>query len=90
MSSGVVVPMLIFTGISEANHFINTGAVDIPILVAGGLATGFLALAGVIPGFSPVAAGIAWIAVVAELLGIGPGAQSPAPYQNFSRIAGSI
>lgn len=90
MSSGVVTPMLIFVGISEANHFVNTGAVDIPILVAGGLATGFLALAGEIPGFGPVAASIAWIAVVAELLGIGPGAQKPSPVQNFVRLSGGL
>lgn len=88
--SGVVTPMLIFVGVSEANHFVNTGAIDIPILVAGGLATGFLALAGQIPGFGPVAASIAWIAVVAELLGLGPGSQKPAPYQNFVKLAGGL
>lgn len=88
--SGVVTPMLIFIGVSEANHFVNTGAVDIPILIAGGLATGFLALAAQIPGFEPVAAAVAWIAVVAELLGVGPGAQSPAPYQNFTKLAGGL
>lgn len=88
--SGVVTPMLIFVGVSEANHFVNTGAIDIPILVAGGLATGFLALASNIPGFGPVAASIAWIAVVAELLGLGPGSQKPAPYQNFVRLAGGL
>jgi hypothetical protein len=82
--------MLIFIGISEANHFVNTKTVDVKILVAGGLATGFLALAGSVPGFGPVAAGIAWVAVAAELLGIGPGAQQPAPYQNFAKLAGGL
>lgn len=82
--------MLVFTGISEANHFVNTGQVDIPILVAGGLATGFLALAGNIPGFGPVVASIAWIAVVAELIGLGPGAQKPSAAQNFAKLAGGL
>jgi len=85
--SGVVTPMLLITGISEANHFYNTGAVDVKILVAGGIATGLLALIAEIPGVAPVAAGIAWIGVVASL--IAP-VQSPSPAQNLLKITGGL
>jgi hypothetical protein len=85
--SGVVTPMLLITGISEANHFYNTGTVDVKILVAGGIATGLLALLGEIPGVAPVAAGIAWVGVVGSL--IAP-IQSPSPAQNLLKITGNL
>jgi hypothetical protein len=87
VSSAYVTPMLLITGISEANHFYNTGAVDIKILVAGGLATGLLALVSNIPGVGPVAAGIAWVGVVASL--IAP-VQNPSPAQNLLKITGAL
>jgi hypothetical protein len=85
--AGYVTPVLLITGISEANHFYNTGAVDVKILVAGGLAAGLLALASNIPGFGPVAAGIAWVGVVGSL--IAP-IQSPSPAQNLLKITGAL
>jgi hypothetical protein len=85
--SGVVTPMLLITGISEANHFWNTGAVDVKILVAGGIATGLLALFAEIPGMGPVAAGIAWVGVAASL--IAP-VQHPTPAQNLLKISGGL
>jgi hypothetical protein len=85
--SGVVTPMLLITGISEANHFYNTGAIDVKILVAGGIATGLLALFAGIPGIAPVAAGIAWVGVVGSL--IAP-IQSPSPAQNLLKITGGL
>ena len=85
--SGYVTPMLLIVGISEGNHFYNTGAIDVKILVAGGLATGILALFSNIPGFGPVAAGIAWVGVVGSL--IAP-IQSPNPAQNLLKITGGL
>jgi hypothetical protein len=85
--SDAVTPMLILIGISEGNHFYNTGAVDVKILVAGGIATGLLALVADIPGAGPVAAGIAWLAVVGSL--IAP-IQSPSPAQNLLKITGAL
>lgn len=87
MNGAYVTPMLLITGISEANHFYNTGAVDVKILVAGGLATGLLALASNIPGFGPVAAGIAWVGVAGAL--IAP-IQNPSPAQNLIKITGAL
>jgi hypothetical protein len=81
--------MLLIIGISEGNHFYNTGAVDVKILVAGGIATGLLALASNIPGVAPVAAAIAWVGVVASLV-VTPGAQSPSPASNLSKIIGGL
>lgn len=87
MNGAYVTPMLLITGISEANHFYNTGAVDVKILVAGALATGLLALASNIPGFGPVAAGIAWVGVAGAL--IAP-IQNPSPAQNLIKITGAL
>jgi len=85
--AGYVTPMLLITGISEANHFYNTGNLDVRILVAGGIATGLLALVSNVPGVAPVAAGIAWIGVVASL--IAP-VQDPSPAQNLLKITGGL
>jgi hypothetical protein len=80
-----VTPMLILTGISFGNRWYNTGQVDLKILVEGGIATALLAAAANIPGFAPVAAGIAWVALVA--VSITP-AQSPSPAQNLLKLTG--
>lgn len=85
MSSGPVTPMLILTGISFGNRWYNTGSPDLKILVEGGIATALLALAANIPGAAPVAAGIAWIALVA--VAIVP-AQNPTPVANLLKITG--
>jgi hypothetical protein len=87
VNGGYVTPMLLITGISEANHFYNTGTIDIRILVAGGIATGLLGLFSNIPGFGPVAAGIAWVGVAGAL--IAP-IQNPSPAQNLLKITGSL
>lgn len=86
VSSGPVTPMLILTGISFANHWYNTGSVDLKILVEGGVATALLALAAEAPGLRPVAGAIAWLALVAVT--IAP-VQKPTPVQNLLKITGS-
>lgn len=83
--AGAVTPMLILTGISFGNRWYNTGTPDLKILVEGGIATALLALASQIPGVAPVAAGIAWIALVA--VSITP-AQNPSPAQNLLKLTG--
>lgn len=85
MASGYLAPMLITTGVSFGNHLVNTGGWDFKILVMGAVATGILGLVNEVPGMAPVATGIAWIALVGELLGA---AQKPSPVQNLLRITG--
>jgi hypothetical protein len=77
--------MLLITGISFANHWYNTNSVDLKILVTGGIATGILALVNAIPGASPLATGIAWLAFIGVT--IAP-VQSPTPLENLGKIAG--
>jgi hypothetical protein len=84
--SNYLTPMLLTIGISEGNHFYNTGALDIKILVFGGMATGILALLSNIPGLEPVMAGLAWVAFAASL--VAP-IQSPSPVQNILKITGT-
>lgn len=83
--SGPVTPMLILTGISFGNRWYNTQEPDLKILVEGGIAAAILALLAEIPGFAPVASGIAWIALVA--VSIVP-AQSPSPLATLLKITG--
>lgn len=83
---GPATPILILTGVSFSNKWYNTGSVDLKILVEGGIAAAILAFAAEIPGFGPVATGIAWIALAATL--ISP-VQSPTPVQNILKITGS-
>ncbi len=83
--SGPVTPMLILTGISFGNRWYNTGGADLKILVEGGIATALLALVAQAPGWEPVAAGIAWLALIG--VSIAPG-QSPSPVQNLLKITG--
>lgn len=85
MGSGPVTPMLILTGISFGNRWYNTGQPDLKILVEGGIATALLALAANIPGFGPVASGLAWVALVAVT--IVPN-QNPTPVQNLLKLTG--
>jgi hypothetical protein len=86
MNGNYLTPMLLTTGVSFANHWYNTNSVDIKILVAGGIATGILGIFSNIPGFSDVAAGIAWTAFAAMM--IAP-IQKPSPVQNLLKITGS-
>lgn len=85
MAGSPVTPMLILTGISFGNHWYNTGSPDIKVLINGGIATALLAFAGNIPGFAPVAAGIAWVALVAVTI---VPAQAPSPLANVLKITG--
>jgi hypothetical protein len=85
--AGYVTPMVLLIGISAGNHFYNEGTLDIKILVAGGLATGILGIFANIPGFGPVAAGIAWVAVAGSL--VAP-LQKPSPAQNLLAITGAL
>jgi hypothetical protein len=77
--------MLLITGISFGNHWYNTNSADLKILVAGGIATGILALVNEVPGLSGVATGLAWLAFIGVT--IAP-VQSPTPLQNIGKIAG--
>ncbi len=83
--SGYLPPMLLLTGASFANHWYNTGDPDLVILLEGAIATGILALAAEIPGFSGAATGIAWLAFFAMM--IAP-IQNPSPVQNLLTITG--
>lgn len=83
--AGPVTPMLILTGISFGNKWLNSGQPDLKILVEGGIATALLALAAQAPGWAPVATGVAWLALVG--VSIAPG-QNPSPAQNLLKITG--
>jgi hypothetical protein len=84
--AGPATPMLALMGVSEANHFINTGGFDLKILVMGGIATGLLALFGEIPGMEPTATAIGWLAFLAMC--IAP-IQNPSPAENLLKITRS-
>jgi hypothetical protein len=86
MAGSYLTPMLLLTGASFANHWYNTSAPDLRILVGGGIATGLLALASNVPGMAPVTAGIAWLAFAAVM--IAP-VQKPSPLDNVLKIIGS-
>ena len=88
MASGYMTPMLMTIGISEANHFYNTGDVDVKILVGGAIATALLAGFSNIPSFSQVTTGIAWVALVGSLLI--PTKGQPSPAENLLKITGAL
>lgn len=85
MNGSYLTPMLLTIGISEANHVYNTGALDLKILVLGGIATGILGIVNNIDGFSGVTTGIAWVAFAGMMLGT---AQKPSPVDNLLKITG--
>lgn len=88
--SGYLTPMLLVTCISAGNEVYNHNGnlLDaVKPLVAGGLATGFCALASNIPNAEPVVTGIAWLAFVALM--ISP-IQNPSPAQNLLKITGGL
>lgn len=84
--SGYLTPVLLVTGVSFANDWLNTNSPDIKILLAGGIATGVAALISTIPGVSGAVTGIAWIAFVGMM--IAP-IQNPTPAQNLLKISGA-
>ena len=87
MASGVIVPVLVATGISFTNRWYNTGQIDLKIPVAGAIAAAIGAGISQVPGLEPVMTAIGWLAVVAVL--IAP-VQSPTPVANLSKITGGL
>lgn len=79
-------PVLIAGGIAFTNHWLVTKQIDIRAVVATGIAAMGLALAEQIPGAAPLAAGIAWIAVVTVLFSDVTG--SPSPVENIGKATG--
>lgn len=79
-------PVLITGAISFGNQWLGNGTVDLKIPVATLVAAGGLALLEQIPGAAPLAAGIAWIALI-TLLFARLGGQ-PSPIDNLAKITG--
>lgn len=88
-NGGYLTPMLLIMGVSAANELYNTrNPLDcVKPLVAGGLATGLLALMNNVPGFSGVTQGIAWVAFIGLL--VAP-IQNPSPAENLLKITGGL
>jgi hypothetical protein len=79
-------PMLTVTAVSFANQWLGNGNLDLKILVAGGVATLFLAGIEEIPGAQPLAVGIAWIAFLTLMFTRLNG--KPSPVDNLQKITG--
>lgn len=87
MASGVIVPVLVTTGVAFVNDWYNTKSVDLKIPVAGAIAAAVGAGLSQIPGFAPVMTAIGWLAFIGVL--IAP-VQSPTPLDNLTRITGGL
>jgi hypothetical protein len=85
--SGVIVPVMATTGVAFANHWYNTGTIDLKIPVAGALAAVLGAGFSQVPGLAPVMTAIGWLSFVAVL--IAP-VQKPSPITNLSKITGGL
>jgi hypothetical protein len=85
--AGVITPVLVTTGVAFANHWYNTGALDLKIPVAGAIAAAIGSGISQIPGLGPVVTSIAWIAFVSVL--IAP-VQKPSPVDNLLKITGGL
>lgn len=79
-------PILLTGAISFGNQWLGNGRLDLKIPVATLIAAGGLALVEQIPGFAPVSAGIAWIALI-TLLFTRLGGQ-PSPIDNLTKLTG--
>jgi hypothetical protein len=79
-------PMLLVTGISFGNSWLGNGDLNLKILVAGGIATGGLALLEKVPGMAAVAPGIAWIAFITLMFTRLGG--KPSPVDNIAKLTG--
>ena len=86
MASGVIVPVLVTTGVAFVNSWYN-GKLDLKIPVAGGIAALIGAGISQIPGMEPVMTAIGWLAFVAVL--IAP-VQTPSPLANLQKITGGL
>lgn len=71
-------PILAVGGIEFANDWLNGQGLQFKVLIATGIAAGGLALIEHIPGFEPVATGIAWIALITLMFTRLGGKPSPA------------
>lgn len=87
MASGVVVPVLVTTGVAFVNHWYNTNQLDLKIPVAGAIAAALGSGISQVPGLEPVMTAIGWLAFVAVL--IAP-VQSPTPIANLQKITGGL
>lgn len=79
-------PMLLVTGISFGNQWLGNGQLELKILVAGGIATGGLALLEKVPGMGAIAPGIAWIAFITLMFTRLGG--KPSPVDNIAKLTG--
>jgi hypothetical protein len=79
-------PILLTGGISFFNQWLGNGHLDMKILVATGIAAGGLALVEQIPGISPIAQGIAWIAFITLMFTRLNG--QPSPVDNLQKLTG--
>lgn len=81
-------PMLLVGGMEFANEYLNGGTVDIKVLLATGIAAGGLAIIEQIPGFAPIAVGIAWIGFVTLMFTSIHG--KPSPVQTIQKVTGLL
>lgn len=79
-------PVLVIGAVSFANQWLGNGRLDLKIPVATLVTAGGLALLEQIPGAAPLAAGIAWVALI-TLLFARLGGQ-PSPVENLRKITG--
>jgi hypothetical protein len=84
--AGYVAPMVLLTGVSFGNEWVNTGSFDWKILLEGAVATSLLALFAQIPGMQPAATAIGWLAFTGLMLANPSGNNSPA--QNLLKLTG--
>jgi hypothetical protein len=81
-------PILLTGGVAYANQVFGNGhnpASEIRILVGTGIAAVGLALVEQIPGASPLATGLAWIAFITCMIAPFGGAS---PVQNLQKVTG--
>lgn len=88
--SSPITPVLVLGGISYANNVYNNGfsttsVLDVKPLLFAGISGLILEAFAAIPGMSPVATGIGWLAVIGMFLGP---VQNPSPVENLLKITG--
>jgi hypothetical protein len=79
-------PMLLVGGMEFANEYLASGTIDIKVLLATGIAAGGLAAIEQIPGFEPIAVGIAWIAFITLMFTRLNG--KPSPIDTIQKVTG--
>jgi hypothetical protein len=81
-------PILLTGGITFLNEWLGNGKAptsEIKVLLATGVAAAGLALVEQIPGFQPLAVGIAWIAFITMML---TPLDGNSPVQNLAKVTG--